>query len=400
MSNVFLALQEPRPRQRSGLALWELGFRPFYLLAALLGMLSVPLWALQFSGVLTGGLRGTAWHAHEMVFGYALAVIIGFLFTAGRNWSGRPTPTGRPLMALAALWLLARALVLTPWTWAALLVNMAVPWAAAWGLWQALSAGGNRRNYFFVGLLLAMGIAVGVLHLNLMGLLRLPARLEAGLGLPLALDIVLFMIAVMAGRVLPMFSNNGVPGMAARRDDRIERFALGTVLGLAALDVLGLRGPLMAAALALALLAHGWRFALWQPWKSLANPLVWVLHAAYAWLLIHLALRGAAELGWIAAGPATHALTVGLIGLITLGMITRTALGHTGRPLRAGPFEIAAYAAMLGAALLRVFLPLIMPTALMTAVQLSAALWSLAFALYLWRYTPLLMKPRADGLPG
>ncbi len=399
-SSVFVQLQEPRPRVSQGLALWDLGFRPFYLLAALLALLSVPLWALQFSGVLAGGLRGAAWHAHEMVFGYALAVIIGFLFTAGRNWSGQPTPTGRPLMALAALWLLARVLVLTPWAWAALLVNMAVPWAAAWGLWRALRAGGNKRNYFFVGLLLAMGVAVGALHLNLMGLLRLPARLEAGLGLPLALDIVLFMIAVMAGRVLPMFSNNGVPGMAARRDDRVERFALGTVLGLAALDVLGLHGPLMAAALALALLAHGWRFALWQPWKSLANPLVWVLHAAYAWLLIHLALRGAAELGWIAAGPATHALTVGLIGLITLGMITRTALGHTGRPLRAGPFEIAAYAAMLGAALLRVFLPLIMPTALMTAVQLSAALWSLAFALYLWRYTPLLMKPRADGLPG
>lgn len=398
--SVFVQLQEPRPRVSQGLALWDLGFRPFYLLAALLALLSVPLWALQFSGLLTSGLRGAAWHAHEMVFGYALAVIIGFLFTAGRNWSGQPTPTGRPLMALAALWLLARVLVLTPWAWAALLVNTAVPWAAAWGLWRALRAGGNKRNYFFVGLLLAMGVAVGALHLNLMGLLRLPARLEAGLGLPLALDIVLFMIAVMAGRVLPMFSNNGVPGMAARRDERIERFALGTVLGLAALDVLGLRGPLMAAALALALLAHGWRFALWQPWKSLANPLVWVLHAAYAWLLIHLALRGAAELGWIAAGPATHALTVGLIGLITLGMITRTALGHTGRPLRAGPFEIAAYAAMLGAALLRVFLPLIMPTALMTAVQLSAALWSLAFALYLWRYTPLLMKPRADGLPG
>lgn len=399
-SGVFVQVEEPRPRVSQRLALWDLGFRPFYILAALLAMLSVPLWALQFSGLLSSGLRGAAWHAHEMVFGYALAVIIGFLFTAGRNWSGRPTPTGRPLMALALLWIAARVAVLTPYAWPALLLNVAVPWAAAWGLWRALSSGGNKRNYFFVGLLAAMGVAAGVLHLNLIGSVRLPAPLEAGLGLPLALDIVLFMIAVMTGRVLPMFSNNGVPGMAARRDDRIERLALGSVLVLALLDVLGVKGAPMAAALAVTLLVHAWRFALWQPWKSLTNPLVWVLHAAYAWLLIHLALRASAELGWLPAGAATHALTVGLIGLITLGMITRTALGHTGQPLRAGRIEIAAYCAMLGAAAVRVFLPLLAPAALMTAVQVSAALWSLAFALYLWRYTPLLMRPRADGQPG
>lgn len=401
MSSVFVQLQEPRPRVSQGLALWDLGFRPFYLVAALLALLSVPLWALQFGGLLgAGGLRGAVWHAHEMVFGYALAIVIGFLFTAGRNWSGKATPTGRPLMALVALWLLARVLVLTPWAWPAMLVNLAVPWAAAWGLWRALAAGGNKRNYFFVGLLLAMGVAAALLHLNLMGLLALPRPLAAGLGLPLALDIVLFMIAVMAGRVLPMFSNNGVPGMSARRDERVERVAMGAVLLLLVCDGLGLDGPVLVAALTLALLAHAARWWLWQPWKTLGNPLVWVLHAAYAWLLLHLALRAAAALGLLPPGPATHALTVGLIGLMTLGMITRTALGHTGRPLRAGPVELAAYLAMLGAGLVRVFVPLLLPAALMTAVWLSAALWSLAFALYLWRYAPILLRPRADGLPG
>lgn len=402
MGSVFVQLQEP-PRRHTGrgLALWDLGFRPFYLLAALLALLSVPLWALQFSGLLgSGGLRGPAWHAHEMVFGYALAIVIGFLFTAGRNWSGQPTPTGRPLMALAALWLLARVLVLSPWLWASLIVNMAVPWLAALGLWRALHAGGNRRNYFFVGLLLAMGLATAALHLNQAGRLPLPTALASGLGLPLALDVLLFMIAVMAGRVLPMFSNNGVPGMNARREPRVEQAALGSVLLLAACDGLGLSGSLMLLVLLPALLAHSWRFALWQPWKTLANPLVWVLHAAYAWLLIHLALRAAAALGWVPPSLATHALTVGLIGLITLGMITRTALGHTGRPLKAGPIETAAYLAMLAAALLRVFVPLLWPAALLEAVWLSSALWALAFALYLWRYVPMLMRPRVDGLPG
>ncbi|MCV2358867.1 NnrS family protein [Paucibacter sp. TC2R-5] len=403
MGHVFVQLQEPLRRRRpgEGLALWDLGFRPFYLLAASLALLSVPLWALQFSGLLSkGGLRGAAWHAHEMVFGYALAIVIGFLFTAGRNWSGQATPTGRPLMALAALWVLARVLVLTPWLEASLLVNVAVPWAAAWGLWRALSAGGNRRNYFFVGLLLAMGAASAVLHLTHLGWLGLPVSLAQGLGLMLGLDVLLFMIAVMAGRVLPMFSNNGVPGMNARRDPRVERAALGSVLLLLAFDALGLSGPLLLLALLPALLAHVWRFALWQPWKTLGNPLVWVLHAAYAWLLLHLGLRSAAALDWLPASAATHALTIGLIGLMTLGMITRTALGHTGRPLKAGPVETLAYLAMLGAALVRVFVPLLMPAALLPAVWLSAALWALAFVLYLWRYGPMLLRPRVDGLPG
>lgn len=398
MHTSFIPLQESRrDAAPTGLALWALGFRPFYLLAALLALLSVPLWALQFSGWLSGAwLRGPAWHAHEMVFGYALAVVIGFLFTAGRNWSGQPTPTGRPLMALALLWLAARVLVLTPYAWAALLANVAVPWLAAWGLWRALRAGGNRRNYFFVALLVLIGVAAGVLHLRLMGRLDL----GAGLGLPLALDVLLFMVAVMAGRVVPMFSNNGVPGLNARRDARVEKAALGSVLALIAFDALGIDGLLLVALLLAALLAHGLRWLLWQPWGTLRNPLVWVLHAAYLWLPVHLALRASAALGWSAAGPATHALTVGLLGLVTLGMITRTALGHTGRPLRAGRIELFAYLAMLLAAIVRVFLPLFAPALLVISAECSAALWSLAFALYLWRYTPMLLRPRADGQPG
>jgi len=395
MSTVsFMRIEEPPQPVAQRLALWDLGFRPFYLLAALLAALSVPLWALQFSGLLTQPvLRGSAWHAHEMVFGYALAVVIGFLFTAGRNWSGQPTPTGKPLMALAALWLLARLLVLSPWLWASLLLNLAVPWAAAWGLWRAPHAAGNKRNYFFVGLLVAMGLASAAVHLGQAGVLRLP-------GLNIGLDLLLFMIAVMAGRVVPMFSNNGVPGMRATRQPQVEKAALGSVLLLLALDLLGVEGAVLAAALLAAALAQGLRLALWQPWKSWRNPLVWVLHLAYAWLPVHLLLRAGATLGWIAPGPATHALTLGVIGLITLGMITRTALGHTGRPLKAGPVEISAYLSMLLAALLRVLFPLLAPASLMLGVQLSAALWSLSFVLYLLRYTPLLMRPRPDGQAG
>jgi uncharacterized protein involved in response to NO len=396
-----LLIQPRQPARRAApsgrLALWDLGFRPFYLLAAAFAALSVPLWALQFSGAISQAwLRGPLWHAHEMLFGYTLAIVVGFLFTAGRNWSGQPTPTGRPLMALALLWLAGRVLVLTPFGAAAALVNIAFPLLAAWGLWRALRAGDNRRNYFFVALLVMMAMAVSAIHFSQLGWLALPA----GLGLPVALDGMLFIVAVMAGRVLPMFTNNGVPGTQARRDPRLEKVALGSVLALLAADALQLHGAVLAALLVLALLAHAARLALWQPWKTLGNPLVWVLHAAYLWLPVHLALRAAAELGWIAPGLATHALTVGLIGAMTLGMITRTALGHTGRPLRAGRIETIAYLAVLGAALVRVGVPLLQPAWLLPAVTGSAALWTLAFVLYLVRYTPILLRERADGLPG
>jgi uncharacterized protein involved in response to NO len=379
------------------LALWQLGFRPFYLLAALFAALSVPLWALQFNGVIAQPwLRGSLWHAHEMVFGYTLAILVGFLFTAGRNWSGRPTPTGPALMALAALWVAGRVLVLTPFAVAAAAVNVAFPLLAAWGLWRALRAGGNRRNYFFVGLLVALAAAAAVLHLGQLQWLELPA----GLGLAVALDVLLFIIAVMTGRVVPMFTNNGVPGAQARREPRLETLALGTVLALLAADAIGLQGIALAALATVALAAHAVRWWLWQPHRTLRHPLVWVLHAAYLWLPLHLGLRAAAAMGWVAAGVSTHALTVGLIGTLTLGMITRTALGHTGRPLRAGRIETSAYLAMLAAALTRVGLPLLNPAWLIPAVSVSAGLWSLAFILYLVRYTPLLLRPRVDGKPG
>lgn len=398
MANLLIQPLEPAatpPPHR--LALWDLGFRPFYLLGALFAALSVPLWVLQFSGVIgQPWLRGPLWHAHEMVFGYTLAIVVGFLFTAGRNWSGQPTPTGPALMALAALWLAGRVLVLTPFGLAAAAVNVAFPLLAAGGLWRALHNGGNRRNYFFVGLLVALAGAAAVLHLVQLQWLSLPA----GQGLTVALDMVLFIIAVMTGRVVPMFTNNGVPGARARRVPRLETLALGSVLALLAADGLGLQGLPLAMLAMLALAAHAARWYLWQPWKTLRQPLVWVLHAAYFWLPVHLGLRAAAALGWVNAGPATHALTVGLIGMLTLGMITRTALGHTGRPLRAGRIETAAYLAMLGAAIARVVPPLLDAAALLPAVTASAALWSLAFVLYLVRYTPLLLWPRADGQPG
>jgi uncharacterized protein involved in response to NO len=390
-------IEDPPTPARPRFALWELGFRPFYLLASGFAALSVPLWALQFSGLLPGAyLQGPAWHAHEMLFGFALAVIVGFLFTAGRNWTGQPTPTGAPLAALALLWVAARLLVLTPWSLAAALANVAFPLAAAIALAVPFVRARNRRNYFFVGLLLLMAVAAAGVHAAQHGVGIVPLH---G-GLQLGLDVVLFILSVMGGRVIPMFTNNGVPGAAAMRDPFVEKAALGLVLALALTDATGLADAPLALIAGLACLAHATRWILWQPWKTRAVPLVWVLHLAYLWVPVHLGLRAGAEAGLVAASLATHALTVGAIGGLVIGMMTRTARGHTARPLRADRVDTACYGLVLSACAVRVVLPLFAPTLTLAAIQVSAALWSAGFGLYALRYGPVLTRARLDGKPG
>ena len=399
MSISLIRIEEP-PRRASppqGFALWRLGFRPFYLLASVFAALSVSLWALQFAGLVTTPyLRGSQWHAHEMVFGFTLAVVVGFLFTAGRNWSNQPTPTGGRLAALALLWVAGRVLVLTPFALAAAVVNVAFPLAAAVALAVPFWRARNRRNYFFVALLVLMALAQAAFHASQQGWIELPGAF----GLQIALDAVLFIMAVMGGRVIPMFTNNGVPGAGAERRPMVEKLALGSVLALLAADALMLPPVVLALLAGVAALAHLARWALWRPWATWRTPLVWVLQLAYLWIPLHLALRAGSALGALPASTATHALTVGAIGGLVIGMMTRTARGHTGRALRAEAAEVVAYVLVAFAAFVRVAVPLALPEATVTAVLASAALWAAGFGLYAVSYWPVLSRPRLDGQPG
>ena len=375
-------------------SLWQIGFRPFYLLASAFAALSIGLWSLQFAGRLDGAyLQGPLWHAHEMLFGFALAVVVGFLLTAGANWSGRSTLSGAPLAALAGLWIAGRVLVLTPFAHAAAAANVAFPLAAAVALAVPFVAAKSRRNYFFVALLLLLSAAVLAFHLDQLGG---PAP-RAGVSLQLALDVLLFIMVVMAGRVVPMFTNNGVPGARASRRTWLDNTALASVLALLAADALQRHGWPLAMLAGIAAVAHAARLALWRPWATGRVPLVWILHAGYAWIVVHLALRALAEVGRVAPSTATHALTVGAAGSLIVGMMTRTARGHTGRPLRAGRAEVVCFALVSVAALVRVGVPLVAPTWMLQAVLLSGALWSAAFALYFVTYLPVLTQPRIDA---
>ena len=394
-----LKIHRPAAEDRSAqaFALWSLGFRPFYLLAAIFASLSIALWGAQAAGWLTTPyLRGPLWHAHEMIFGFTLAVMTGFLFTAVRNWTSRPTPTGVSLAALALLWLAGRVLVLTPFDVAAACANVAFPLAVAVGIGKALAGSGNRHNFFFVGLLLIMAAAAAVTHAAQLQIAALPAWL----GLRAALDVILLVMTVLGGRVIPMFTRNGVAGARVRSSALVERIVPISAVALLFCDVVWSSPALIAIVLVIGAAAQCWRVLLWRPWQTRRVPLVWILHVGYGWIPFHLALRALSEFDVVAAPLATHALTVGAIGGLTLGMMTRTARGHTGRPLHADTWEIAAYAAVTAAAVTRVLVPLALPGLYNTAISVSAALWSAAYGIYAVRYWPVLTRPRLDGKPG
>jgi uncharacterized protein involved in response to NO len=265
--------------------------------------------------------------------------------------------------------------------------DLAFAIAVAVGIGRPLLASGNRRNWFFIALMLVLGAA------------SIAFTMYSRIGLFVGLDVVLFIMAVMGGRVIPAFTNSAIPDAGARRNRIVEYGSLGSLLLLLAFDLLELFVPAAIVCLVAAPF-HAVRLALWSPWATRARPILWILHLSYAWVVVHLALRGLTGFDLVASGFATHALTVGAIGGLTLGMMTRTSRGHTARPLQVGGAELAAYVLVHVAAAVRVFLPLVFPEAYVAFIVASAALWFAAFGLFTLVYIPILTQPRLDGQPG
>ncbi len=394
---TFIPLQEPSAKTNppAKFALFALGFRPFYLLAALLAALAIPLWAVVHAGVLDMPIPGMLWHAHEMLFGFTAAVIIGFLFTAGRNWTGLPTPSGGLLAALALLWLAGRvAMALGSGPWVAAIDFAFLP-VATLLLLRVLMKAGSRRNYFVGALPGLLALANLIFHLALAGAIELDpvTPLHGALGLIVVLE------TIIAGRVVPMFTFNALRGVRQWRNARLDWAALIATVAALLLWVGG--APAWAGVVSLlAAVLQLIRVCGWNPWATRAVPLLWILHVSYLWIPLGLALLAAAQWGLLPRTAGIHALAIGATGGLIIGMITRTALGHTGRMLVAGPIETAAYALVQLAALTRVLTVAAIPVAAAGGIHLAAAAWSAAFVLYLWRYTPFLLRTRADGREG
>jgi uncharacterized protein involved in response to NO len=394
---------EPPPSRHAALprnAILALGFRPFFLLAGLAAAALIALWLFVWMGHLpvAGAYFGAVgWHSHEMLFGYATAVIAGFLLTAVRNWTGIDTPAGLPLAGLALLWLAGRIAALLPLPgWSIAAVDLAFLPALAIALYPALVRGKNRVNRLFLPLLAAMAIANGLVHVQALGL----TQSTAGRGTLVMLDLVLLLVLLVTGRVIAFFTERGIAGATPRNREWLEQIGFAAVIGLALADLAAAPPPVVGALFAGLAVQTFARELGWHDARVWRNPILWVLHAAVLWLALGFAMRAAASLGLVAPNVALHALTVGAVGVLTLGMMSRVTLGHTGREMRAPRTMVAAFVLLNLAAFARGIAPALWPERYLTLVHSAAGLWILAFALFLVAHAAMLWRPRVDGQPG
>ena len=380
-------------RQWRGPVILDHGFRSFFLLAGLWGAAAMILWIAMLSGhaPLPTAFDPVTWHAHEFVFGYVSAVISGFLLTAVPNWTGRLPVVGWPLAGLVALWIAGRVAValsaLMPPPVVAL-VDLSAILALAAVLTREIIAGRNWRNLPVLGLLAVFVLANAIFHAE---------ASFAGYGLRLGLAAILMLIALIGGRIIPSFTRNWLAQRRATRlpvpparADAIVLALTGLALasfvavpdGLATAGLCGLAGP-----------GNLWRLSRWQGWQTGAEPLLWVLHLGYACLgLGFLTVAGAAA-GWLPQTGALHVWLAGAVGLMTLAVMTRASLGHTGRPLHAGPAIAATYLGLVLAVVARFaagFFPGEMPL-----LHLAALGWIGAFGGFALIFAPILSGPRA-----
>jgi uncharacterized protein involved in response to NO len=393
----------PEPASRPRWALAAKGFRPFFLVATMFASAAVPLWILVVAGVLrpTAYLDATTWHAHEMVLGYAVAVIAGFLLTAVGNWTQHETLVGTPLLALSALWALGRmtmALAGALPRGLPAIVDLAFLPVLIVVLARPLVATRSGRNFVMLGVLAALFATNVVVHLDALGMMATGAARHACL---VAVDVVVLLILIIAGRVFPMFTRNATGVTSIRGTPWLDVL---TIIGMAALTVLDVfvpeRATTAAAAGVVGILAVA-RAARWGARHTAGHPLLWILHAGYGWVVLGLLLRALAGFDRAVPGSlATHALTVGAIGSLTLGMMARVSLGHTGRALVAPSPMVWGFGAITLAAVVRAIAPMFVPRWYFATLVVAAGLWTLAFVLYLVAYVPVLVMPRLDGKPG
>lgn len=384
-------------RSHRGLALFSGGFRPFFLFAALWGGAVVPIWiaSLHVSGGLVAGLDGRAWHVHEMLFGFLAGVIAGFLLTAIPNWTGRLPVTGLRLAGLFGLWAAGRVVSLAPLPWPLLTAvvesSFLVVFAAV--VWREVVAGKNKRNLPVCLLVTALASANLLYHFGAFG-----GDVEA-LAQRLALSVAAGLIALIGGRIIPSFTQNWFASQAIGPGPAVFGGFDKAVLALT-VAAMGLwtAWPYVSAAglvLVLAGAAHFARLLRWRGWKAAREPLVWIMHLGYLWLAIGLALLGASVCWPSAVAPTTgiHAITAGAVGVMTLAVMTRATLGHTGRPREADRRTVAIYAAALAAGATRTAAPFA-DTYSTLLLSTSAVLWTLAFGGFAFVYGPMLLQRR------
>lgn len=392
----LLQIEEPAPPAAvppSLRAFLEMGFRPLYLAGTAWALVAVALW-IFLPQLLQGTLAGVAWHAHEMMWGFVATIAVGFLMTAGANWTGvNPTPPGT-LLAACAFWLLARIGFLgssPAWFWLGFGAEAAFFLLASGAMARAVYGTRNRRNYGVPWRLLGLGMTDVLYLLAALGgdYGLLMQRFNAGL-------LCMAVIALLVGRrVIPFFAMRAVPGLTIPLQERsgLVQLAAGILAVLCVL--LQLPGPL-ALALGVAGVIPLWQLLTWKPWVVRHKPLLWILYAGYAGLGTGLLVATAQAVGLpLRTAVHVHVIAMGGFSLLIIGMVTRTALGHLGRPLATDRSMVTSYWLMLAAVVLR--LGALHPSSLSVFLLQGAAFaWIAALGLYLWRFFPWMIRPRPD----
>lgn len=369
-------------------ALLQQPFRLFFLGASLFASLGMLLWATFLHlGLLPGSsLPPLLWHGHEMLFGFAGALIAGFLLTAVANWTGQATTTPLTLTLLVAIWLLARLGFLMPGTFpfsVAATVDCAFFPLLAVIIARPIVRARNYRNLFVIGLVAAFALADLLFFLGDSGAINLsPTRTLFWM-----IDLLTVLMLAIGGRVIPFFTGRRLPSVQVYRNAWLDRSVNGGAALLILLDLVAPGSMLLGVmSLAVAALALA-RLIGWRPWRTVPEPMLWILHIGYLWLIAGLTVRGIALLG----GPlreitALHAITVGGLGSLAIGMMLRVSQGHTGRVISAGPVMTAAFLLVSVATLLRL-------TDLSGMLPLAGTLWAVAFAMLFFKLLPIQFGP-------
>jgi uncharacterized protein involved in response to NO len=394
-----MATSTEQMRNFNGPAILSHGFRPFFLLGAAWAAAAMVIWVFMLAGTLSlpTVFDPVSWHAHEFLFGYLGAVLAGFLLTAVPNWTGRMPLAGWPLAGLVGLWIMGRAavavsaLIPVAWTVAADLVFQI---ALIVFLLQEIMAGKNWRNLPIVGLLIGMTVANGLFHLS-----AAVGEYPAGsIGFRLGLGIAIMLIVLIGGRIIPSFTRNWLAKQGWATLPVSWSQADGVVLAITAAALVSWIGwpedQTTAAVCGIAGAANLWRLSRWAGWQTGAEALVWVLHVAYFFVPLGFLVVAASSFGLPERPAAQHVWMVGAIGLMTLAVMTRASLGHSGRPLHA-PRPIAGlYVALIVAACARLaagFLP-----GQSWPLHLAATGWIIAFGGFAMIYFPILARSRLD----
>ena len=394
------------PKEQKTAAIWRQAFRPFFLFSCIFSILSISIWAAVLEGHFYftpyGGL--IFWHAHEMLFGFVAAIIVGFLLTAVQSWTGLRATHGIPLMVLFTLWLLARISMffdIFAFIWATALLDISFLLLTAFFMARLVLKVKQYRNLIFVPILLLLATANLFTHLSVIsGEMHFYTQ-----GIYATVMIITLMMTVIAGRVLPMFTANGTKTKKVANLAWLEKLVISLTAIMLLIHFSGLQNILSSKLLVLLFaccsLAHGFRAIRWRPQVTFTTPLVWSLHLAYWFIPISFMLFALHYAGMnISTSNALHGLTAGAMSSLILAMIARISLGHSGRPLIPHWSMKYAFSLIVLAGSIRLISAHIQLYFSFNLNILSAVLWALAFGIFVIVYAPILTRPRPDGKPG